>query len=168
MALILAGIASVAAANTTEKRIADCAGINDNQQRLVCFDALARDLESQSDRLTKQQVQSQESPVSSAGPEASTESTAPLDPSPSQKFGLEHKQSTSELPGNIQAIVTELKRNAYGQLILRLDNGQTWQQKDSKTIIIHKGDLVFIERGVLGAFYLKAGGRKLIKVARVK
>lgn len=145
--LVLACGAGVATAQTIENRLADCAGVEDEQQRLACFDDLVSSL-----RPAEGQVAPAAPPVT-----ASTEA-----------FGLEHKNVNADRAGELQAKVTGIYKNSLGQMLLILDNGQIWQQKDSKTLIIHKDDLVLIERGFMSAFYLTAKDKKRIKVARVK
>ncbi len=139
-ALAIAGFTSLAYAQTTEERLYGCAGFADKAQRLTCFDDLARDV------------------MSNAKPDKIS----------SQSFGLEHKDTGKDLIGVQQAIVKELKKNAYGAMVLTLDNGQVWEQKDTKTMSIHDGDAVLIERGAMSAFYLTAQGNKRMRVARVK
>ena len=51
MILVLTCIATAAAAQTTENRLAECASLNDPQQRLSCFDTLAEDVASGSGRV---------------------------------------------------------------------------------------------------------------------
>jgi len=163
LALVLAGIATQAPAQTSDEKIVACGKVNDRQQRLVCFDNLARAIESSSG--SAGQVQGQVPLVSSGNP------VAPVDSSnrpSSQSFGLEHKEFNEGLADDLRAFVTDVEKNSLGKLLLVLDNGQTWLQKDAKTLIIHKGDSVLIERGFMNAFYLSAGDKKRIAVARVK
>lgn len=85
---------------------------------------------------------------------------------PTGQFGLEHK--TPEQVPEIKARVARIDKDALGKMVFTLDNGQTWQQKDSKPLIVHQGDEVLIERGALSAFYLSAGDNRRIQVARIR
>lgn len=162
-AFVLASITAVAPAQTIEERIADCAGESDHQQRLACFDLLARDVASGSGRVAREKDQ-----PSSVSPAGSV--TPPGSPGHSsvEKFGLEHKDKNGDLAEELQAQVMEIYKDALGKMLLILDNGQIWQQKDTRTLIIHKGDSVLIERGFMSAFYLTANKKKRIRVARIK
>ena len=44
VALVLACVATAAPAQTIETRVLGCAGVNTQEQRLACFDTLARDV----------------------------------------------------------------------------------------------------------------------------
>lgn len=144
--LVLMGVTGAVSAGTVEQGLADCAGVAGEQQRLACFDALARNVAVGPD------------PVAPASPdEPSTE-----------QFGLEHKDPNLGGESELRAVVTGVKKTTLGKMTLTLDNGQVWQQKDSKTLLLHEGDTVLIERGALSAFYLSAGGNKRISVSRVK
>ena len=130
--LVLAHAATAVGAQPLEDRLVDCAGVEEEAQRLACYDNLA----------------------------------APLRASDKDAFGLEHK--TPEPVAEIEARVSAIGRDALGKMVFTLDNGQTWQQKDSKRLIVHEGDAVTIERGALSAFYLSAGDNKRISVSRIK
>ena len=137
---VLAGLLGSVSAQTTEERLIGCANIADQEQRYTCFDDLANDVKSK---------------VNS-------------DKTSSQEFGLEHKEMTKGLAETQQAIVKKLTKNAYGAMVLTLENGQVWEQKDTRKMTIHHGDTVLIERGSMSAFYLTAQGNKRMRVARVR
>jgi len=160
--LVLTCGATIASAQTIESRVTDCAGVTDSQQRLACFDALAIDLASG----VKQAAQEHDpSTSSSVDPDTMSGSSGH---SSDEKFGLEHKDERKGQAKELQARVSGIYKNTLGQMILMLDNGQIWQQKDTKTLIIDTGDPVLIERGFMSAFYLSARDKKRISVARVK
>jgi len=85
---------------------------------------------------------------------------------------LAHKPSPgSDEPAKLnklQARVTTLSHGAKGELVLRLDNGQTWtQSEDGPDLRIEVGDQVTIDRGVLGAYWLSGShSRAAVKVRR--
>ena len=163
VALVLIGIATVAHAQTTEERIVLCAKVIDQQQRLVCFENLARDVESGWQKVSREHAQ--EPAASLDTPLVHSELS---DQSSKGDFGLEHKDGKEALSDKLQSHVVEIYKNSLGKMILTLDNGQIWQQMDTKSLIIHKGDLILIERGALSAFYLSAKGKKRIRVVRVR
>lgn len=163
MILVLTCIATAATAQTIENRLAECVGLNDPQQRLSCFDTLAGDVASGSGQVVSNRDQQATIP-----PASPIEDSVPSDRSAEDRFGLEHKDINEALADELRTKVTEIYKNAMGKMLLILDNGQIWRQKDSKTLIIHKGDSVRIERGVIGSFYLTANDKKRISVTRVR
>lgn len=79
---------------------------------------------------------------------------------PLEKFA---EESLSE----ITAKIVKLNKHS-GKATIWLDNGQVWQQKYSKSILIKEGDEVLIEKGsVMGGHRLEVRGRR-IDVKRVK
>ena len=138
--LVLTAAAAPVGAQSPAKGLADCAGVADQQLRLACFDELAAEY--------------------APGPGAAADRETP------EQFGLEHK--TPETVEEIRALVTRIDGNALGKMVFMLDNGQAWQQKDSKRLIVHEGDEVKIKRGALNAFYLSAGDNRRIQVARIR
>jgi hypothetical protein len=163
VALALTCIATVASAQGIEDRITGCAGVNDQQQRLACFDTLAMDVASGSGLVAQQHgLRSTDYPASPVARSGKSSQSS------EDQFGLEHKDKNEGLADELRAQVTEIYKNKLGKMLLILDNGQIWRQKDTKTLIIHKGDSVLIERGFMSAFYLTANDKKRINVARVK
>lgn len=86
-----------------------------------------------------------------------------------KQFGQEEKQVLEEAPESITATVTEMKEGAYGKITFALDNGQFWRQTDNTRVTWKNGVRVELERGVLGAFYMRDvnGGRR-VKVKRIQ
>ena len=152
--------ASTAFAQSIEDRIAACAKVSGSQHRLACFETLAADVAGQVEP-EADDAMTGSPPYSTSGSESSSQSTE-------DKFGLEHKSKNEGLADELRAQVSEIYKDGLGKMLLILNNGQIWQQKDTKTLIIHKGDAVRIERGFMSAFYLTANDRKRISVARVK
>ena len=162
-ALVLACITTATPAQTIEDRILGCAAESDQQQRLTCFDTLAADVASGAVNSAPEQDQ----PPTDSSPNPVARSDSPENSS-DENFGLEHKVKNAEVADELQTQVAEIYKDGLGKMLLILDNGQIWQQKDSKTLIIKKGDSIFIERGFMSAFYLSANGKKRIRVARIK
>ncbi|WP_341502403.1 hypothetical protein [Gallaecimonas sp. GXIMD4217] len=90
-------------------------------------------------------------------------------PTAEQRFGLEHKQTQQGAAESLTALVADAKRNAYGKLSIRLDNGQLWKQTDGGRFSLEAGDKVVLDKGALGSVFLsKAGETRRIKVKRIK
>ena len=99
---------------------------------------------------------------------AAATASAPAAPAPSasERFGLELQQAPADQLEQIQASVVKRKKDLYGKWVITLDNGQVWKQSESASFRF-PSEQVTIERGVLGAFYLRVDGQsKSIKVKR--
>ena len=73
-------------------------------------------------------------------------------------------------PDTISATVTDIRRRAYGEMVILLDNGQIWEQKhrDSR-FRLDVGDDVTISEGLISGYRLTGGGRNnSIQVERLK
>jgi len=92
---------------------------------------------------------------------AETDSTA--------AFGLPARPAI-ETPDRIDAAVTGVRRKMHGQLVIWLDNGQVWEQADTRVSVkVDLDDRVSIEKGLLGSFKLQRSGYNAsIKVRRLQ
>src|SRR5262249_30180383 len=109
-----------------------------------------------------------------AAPAPTAASTSP--PSAADQFGLTsgqilRKESQGAPPAELKEFtgrLTGVSRRQQGYLVLRLDNGQVWEQTEAgPELRLVAGDAVRIERGVLGAYWLlKQPGHLAIKVRR--
>lgn len=86
-----------------------------------------------------------------------------------QNFGQERKTIAEEAQDTIEAAIVQIDQAAYGKLLVTLDNGQIWRQKDGARVNWKDGDTVVVERALFGSFLMKPvdGGRSL-RVTRVK
>ena len=66
--------------------------------------------------------------------------------------------------------ITDVSTSPRGDYIITLDSGMVWRQtSDDVNYKFRKGDTVLVERGALGAFYLKKSGASgRIGVRRIK
>lgn len=145
------------AANTgTTVDLQRCVNIDNDIARLQCFDNLAKSVKAIKVKATPAEV-------AAPAPKTRAEKEA--------EFGMEkHVQAQHEesLPEQISSKVTRLRKDPYGHAILSLENDQVWKQKSGRTLLVRKDDVVIIERGVLGAFYLhKKGSQRSVRVTRV-
>lgn len=86
-----------------------------------------------------------------------------------KQFGQELQAATEEAPESITATISEIREGAYGKHTFILDNGQVWRQTGSSRVIWKGGEQVELERGVLGAFYMrKVTGGRSVKVKRIQ
>lgn len=162
--------------------IEQCSSEKSSLKRLVCFDRLAKSMREYSG--LEQSVTTALPPVASSRsqsqsraniPAPSTSAVRPparaetVAPTGEQAFGLEHKQDTDAMISKLYASVTKVAKSARGMSIITIDNGQIWRQNDGSALKIKQGDTVYIERGLLGAFYLgKDGLNRRMKVRRAE
>ncbi|MFV8781718.1 hypothetical protein ACNKU7_04785 [Microbulbifer sp. SA54] len=85
------------------------------------------------------------------------------------RFGQEQKAVIEDAPESIRATISEAQKGAYGKYTFALDNGQIWRQVDSNRVIWKGGEQIELDRGMLGAFYMrKTSGGRSVKVKRVE
>jgi hypothetical protein len=117
-----------------------CKKLDDDKQRLNCYDNLALDKKF-AKKTAKEKV---------------------ID-----NFGIEHKTALQNAQDKLTGVVAKVKKSPYGKLKIYLENGQQWDQVDRGKLKVTIGDKVEIERGSLGAFFLvKKGSDRRIKVKR--
>lgn len=125
------------------QRIAACTIEHDDARRLACFDR-------------------------AAAPNATLHVAAPKVDA-AQTFGVQgselarnrdDKPQAASQPKRISATVTAIEKRARGELVVTLDNGQVWAQKEVGSYFPLKvGDPVAILAGTLGSFRLLCGKR---------
>lgn len=147
--------------------IEKCSSEKSSLKRLVCFDRMAKSMRQYSgleQSLTTAMPPIAASPIQpqspaklpvpavATTPQGLVESASA--PSGEQVFGLEHKQDTDEMISKLYGYVTDVTKSIRGMSIITIDNGQVWRQNDGSALKVKVGETVYIERGVLGAFYL--------------
>ena len=137
--------AALAAADDLAQRIAACTHEQDDARRLACFDR-------------------------AAAPKAAASQAAVPKVDATQTFGVQgselarsrddDKPRADSPPKRISATVTAIEKRARGELVVTLDNGQVWAQKEVGAYFpLEVGDPVAILAGTLGSFRLIAGNR---------
>jgi hypothetical protein len=155
-----------------------CAAIEDQFERLACYDTLAGRLPDG----TSKARGTEPGAVDPAAPRADvTVSSAPavtptvteVEPEPDAEasFGFENKQKPEgKQLDELQLKWTMKKRDGYGKWIITLENGQVWHQIDSRRFYFDNPEQwVVIYRGVFGSFFMGEPERRNgIRVKRVK
>jgi hypothetical protein len=125
--------------------LARCVALSEDAARLACYDALFRD---------------------GAVRIETTTAAAPAAPTltPEQGFGLGKRERAAPEPtepAEIRAAIIGTEWRDQGRLlVLRLGNGQIWQQTERLTLpTVHSGDTVVIERAMLGSYLARLNGR---------
>lgn len=165
LATTLAALSSTAvAAENAEVRtqVEECAQMKANLHRLNCYDDLAKGL---GIKLAKTKKYVKKAPKSNVAAAPVTAAVVAAE----SDFGVEHVKEV-EGPDSIAVVIKEVVKNAFGERKFYFENGQVWRQTDGVSSgKFPEGLEVTIERGVLGAFFLKKPGtNRTVKVKRIK
>jgi hypothetical protein len=69
----------------------------------------------------------------------------------------------------ISAHITSVRYLPRGEIVVGLDNGQTWQQAEyDGDVTLDVGEAVTIKAGALTAYYLKPHAGRIIRVRRLR
>ena len=129
---------ALAANDDLAARIAACTLERDDARRLACFDRAA---------------------VPSA-PAAKVDSQQTFGVQGSELARGRDDQRADSEPKRIAATVTAIDKRPRGELVLTLDNGQVWAQKEAGAYFpVKVGDPVAILSGTLGSFRLIVANR---------
>lgn len=132
--------AALAADDDLALRIAACTREQDDARRLSCFDHAAA--------------------PKAVTPKVETTDTFGLHGSELARNRDDGKPESEAAPKRISATVAAIEKRARGELVVTLDNGQVWAQKEVGGYFPLKvGDPVAILAGTLGSFRLLAGNR---------
>ena len=196
-AVTLILISPFAMSNTVLDELGICAKNGDSLQRLVCYDKLAeKTKDSQpipravqlqdpvqftttesfdNPSVMEQKVSSKTElvkPEQVVGPQKDRPKTVFSQTNTISKqqaiFGHEKKQINKDLINQIIAKIAKVKKNSYGNQIITLVNGQVWQQTGSTRLRLKKDQIVIIERGAMGSFFIgKENVNKRIRAKRI-
>jgi hypothetical protein len=124
-----------AADDDLAQRIAACTREQDDARRLACFDR-------------------------AAASKVDATQTFGVHGSELARNRVDDQPEAESAPKRISATVTGIEKRARGELVVTLDNGQVWAQKEIGAFFPLKvGDPVAILAGTLGSFRLIAGNR---------
>ncbi|MBR9791850.1 MAG: hypothetical protein GYB58_08895 [Gammaproteobacteria bacterium] len=186
-ALILPALLWLVSVNTYAdnllQAIASCKAIDNDSRRLACFDAIQSPALERFAASENNQRMPQKPAVT--GTEKARDKQAANISEQAQARRDEHKQTQprSQVPADfglppktveedideLTATISQLSETARGKLLITLDNGTQWQQKDSQPMQLDPGMEVTIESGFLGAFFLSHDGvNRRIKVKRIR
>ena len=140
--------------------LSNCVNILNDDNRLLCFDKLARNNVLASTPLKTQ------NPTVSQIDAVKLKKAKQVD-----DFSKVHLAKTQQEKGleSINATISKVKRLIRGEWVIYFENGQKWQQKDSGKIKLKVGDKIRLQKGSLGAVYLfKEDSKRSIRVKRLK
>jgi hypothetical protein len=184
--LTLGALPAIAAAQGSPDPLDACAKQTDATARLACFDH-----EMQRRHATTPAATS--TPAATGRPAATTTPTVTATPAATaapataaanqqhadENIGLEgtqlHKklkeQGVETKPEPVKPIVSTIARllpRPDNEYAFELDNGQTWEQAESKTLNVNPHDTVTIQPGVLGAFFMTTQRNQRVRVHRIR
>lgn len=148
LSLLTAGFAGsvLAADDDLAQSIAACTREQDDARRLACFDRAA----------APQTVAAPQAVV----PKADATQTFGVHGSELARSREAAKPQLDEPPKRITAMVQGIEQRPHGELVVTLDNGQVWAQKEKGAYFpLKAGDAVTILAGTLGSHRLIAGNR---------
>jgi hypothetical protein len=162
---------SAAADEVPPETLLGCRAIADGAERLACYDRVV-------DRArTVLKADAPGVPRSSSPEHAAASQGEPAAPgegafgrAPGQQDrALRETLGAPEAPDSIESIVTAVTRGGDRRLTIVLDNGQTWKQEEFAAFALGVGDPVEIHARLLGAYYLRKGGKgREIRVERLR
>lgn len=168
-ALVL--ISPVALGETTPASTEDvyaCAALSDDVERLECYDNAVGRLKAAEEAGEVTTVSRAE--VEEVQKEAFGFSLPSLPKLAMPKFGNTDEQKDGELT-TITLPVASVKSSKVSGLTITLENGQVWQQNESRTVRYSKKKGVkeaTIKRAAMGGYRMKLDGGVAFRVRRVK
>ncbi len=157
--LLLCGAAGAAPASVSLTELAHCAAIIPVDQRLACYDSLA---------LAKLPPPKPASAATVAGGAAAAAGTvtAPVAPDAVGSFGMSTHAPPSEVSTeSITARVVSGSVDRQGNVLVKLDNGQTWTYIDQYGPP-QTGSEVTIRRASLGSYLLTTPSHRSYRAQR--
>ena len=154
--LTLGALPATASAQSSPDPLDACAKQTDATARLACFD---------------HEMQRRHA-IPSATAAANQQHT-------DENIGLEGKELHKKLkeqgvetkPEPVQPIVSTIARllpRPNNEYAFELDNGQTWEQAESKALDVNPHDAVSIQPGVLGSFFMTTQRHQRVRVHRIR
>ena len=137
--------------------IEDCIKIEENEKRLACFDLV-----------TKSANKITEEPEAAKVSKSQKKTIAQRVKDQVKDFGLTKKEKKEVL--EITSKITRLKLQNNYNLLVVLDNGQTWRSVEKiRRVRLKEGQTVTISEGFVSGYSLKVVEKKIaIRVKRIK
>lgn len=160
---------SYAQAETISEALTQCGQVQNSLKRLVCYDKVVNEMNRYGGL---NDLMSVPAPLAPGAPQK--EVPVPVENTKQENskvddFGLETKRAMEDIEEKIFAKVVSVVRGPYKKYTYTLDNGQVWKQTEGTKNVIEVDDPVYIERGMLGAFFLsREDVNTRIRVKRVK
>ena len=162
-AIVLLLLSVTAVAGDLQQRIADCADIGNDGQRLACFDAIASGSSGDYEPAVAEKA---ETPPATAA--ASTAAEAPAQ-SPPISAPVPARDADKEKEVFNVRLTRCTKSPASGRQVYYLDNGEVWQQSNNSRKIVRNCDAaVTIEKDVFGYKMRVPSENRKIRISPVR
>lgn len=184
--LVATAALSVAAGSDLEERLVKCSEEHNDAARLACYDREAAQIARVTPNAastpeaasTREPARAANSTPAPRSPPASKADTPVTGTSPEDDFGVagsevarrrgaENRKGAGADLDRLIATVTAVSNRPRGELVVKLDNGQVWMQKNPRYLPIKAGDRVTILKGALGSYSLAIDGRST-QVTRIE
>lgn len=176
LAIGVIGQSNAVQAETISEALFKCSKESNSLKRLVCYDRLTQQAKGYTDvelprniatgNVNVPRVSRSQSPETSESP-----TTIAVQPrTAEQRFGLSEKVEYQDKDLDVLTLtLQDIKKDPRNKRSFYLENGQVWKQTDDASILIKSGDTAIIEKGLLGAYFLKKEGtNRRVKVKRIK
>jgi hypothetical protein len=197
VAVLIVSGSTVAHAAAAPAWAAECAALDEDAARLACYDSHspprknAAKAQSSAQQTTHPQTSAPQTttpqaatpqpaaPQSSTPQNSATQNLAPpvaakkdAPPAVSDDFGLTEprkRESEAAKPVELVANVASVSKKLTGELLLKLDNGQSWVQAQRKPgTVLKAGERVSIARGAFGGYLLRSDSGATFRVRRLE
>ena len=142
-----------------------CVAIEDDLDRLACYDAAIGQLKAAEDAGEVTVVTREDIEAAEQDSFGLAERPAPAVPA------AVREQNRPDPITSIHASVTAIRRNLEGNLVVTLDNGQIWRQTDTARVTYSERrgvETAEVKRAALGSFRMKLDGGRPFRVKRVQ
>lgn len=169
-----------AAAQLDASELARCAAVAGSNERLACYDALAASVlpgatsalpapAASTPSVASVAPAAQTTPVAAAVAGQTAPTSRAVNPDDPANFGLTRQQlkAIPSGPDSIKGIVSQMTEDRLNNVIVVLDNGQTWTFVEQEPRL-RPGDSVTIKRASLGSFLMTTPSRHSYRVQRSK
>jgi hypothetical protein len=135
----------------------ECAAMDDDAARLACYDS---------------HNPPHKSAVRTQGPAASTKAPEAASHAPTSATNARERpapEARAPEPAELTARVDAVSKKVTGELLLKLDNGQSWVQAQRKAgVLIKPGERVTIAPGTFGGYLLSSDSGATMRVRRLE
>lgn len=150
------------ASDASVARFNECAAVQDDTQRLACFDRVTREV----------RAATQPQGATPSSPAATQQARARED---RDNFGLNAQQREAQRPPSVRTIdrltarVAAARPFGAGYWAIMLEDGAIWEIREANPTYRapRRGETIRIRRGALGGYLLYAGGQSSVRVTRV-
>lgn len=169
LAMVAIFSSNSAIAGNLKGKLLLCADVNDSLERLVCYDNLAKKLNSKNIKVSKKIAKPTESVAKVTAPVITKKVMTKTE----KDFGADHLRKTdadraAEL-NEVIFTISKLSTNKYDRKLITFTNGQNWKQTDDTSIRLAVNDKVQLTKGVFGVVFLKKmNNNRKIKIRRLK